>query len=82
MELLGCATPEGLVLVKCTFAFTLHWKEQNFDADHVLDGLNFFYSIHLIRHGGSLRWTRLRRGTLTKLDLDAGHVLVGLEIRT
>ena len=42
MELLGCATPEGLVLVKCTFAFTLHWKEQNFDADHVLDGLEFF----------------------------------------
>ena len=43
MELLGCATPEGLVLVKCTFAFTLHWKEQNFDADHVLDGLDFFF---------------------------------------
>ena len=42
MELLGCATPEGLVLVKCTFAFPLHWKEQNFDADHVLDGLEFF----------------------------------------
>ena len=45
-------------------------------------GWIFFHRIHLIRHGGSLRWTRLRRVALTKLDLDAGHVFVGLEIRT
>ena len=70
------------MLVKCTFAFTLRWRELNFDADHVLDGFDFFHRIHLIRHGGSLRWTRLRRVTLTKLDLDAGHVLDGLEIQT